>query len=72
MRYTVDATITVSLEQVSLLLDEPIKEELNLHDALLQLLNKRLALLDIKGGRSGDGGFISTIDCESIDNWEAE
>lgn len=72
MQYTVDATVTISLENVRLRLDEPIKEKLDLEDALVQFLNKRLTLLDIKGARSGDDGLITSIACEDVDNWVAD
>ena len=72
MKYKIDATVMLSLESVIIHLDEPASEELEFHDALLKKLNKQLTLLDIKGSRSGDDGFISSMDCESIDNWERE
>lgn len=72
MKYIVDATVTITLEQVRIRLDEPANEELEFHDVLLQKLHKQLALLDIKGSRSGDDGFISAMECDSIDNWSAE
>ena len=71
MKYTVDATLTVTLEQVRITLDGPAKEELELQDALLQKLRKSLVLLDVKGGRTRDDGFISAVECESIDDWES-
>lgn len=70
-KYTLDTTITVTLEQVTVNLEEPASGELDLQDALMQVLQKRLVLLDIKGGRTGEAGLISTIECESIDNWNA-
>ena len=72
MKYTIDATVTITLEQVQITLDGPASEELNFHDALLQNLNDRLTLLDRKGGRSGTDGVITSMECESIDNWNAD
>ena len=72
MKYTIDATVTITLEQVTLRLDEPAYEELEFEDALLQKLHKQLVLLDIKGSRSGSDGFISAMECASIDNWTGD
>lgn len=72
MKYTVDATVTITLEQVILRLDESASEELDFHDALLQKLRQQLVLLDIKGARTGDDGVITAIECESIDNCIAD
>jgi len=69
MKYRVDATITVTLEDVTINLDGAADEELEFHDALVKKLNKQLVLLDIKGGRTGVDGIITALDCESIDNW---
>ena len=72
MKYKIDATIMITLEDVSVNLDQPANEELEFQDALIEKLRKKLVLLDLKGGRSGEDGFISAIECESIDNWESQ
>lgn len=71
-KYTLDATVMLTLEQVTVSLDEPANGEDEFEDALMSLLNDRLVLLDNKGGRSGESGFISTIECESVDNWSRD
>ncbi len=72
VKYKVDATVRIVLEDVKLDLDDHINEELELEDALLQKLNKQLTLLDIKGARTGDEGVITSMECDDIDNWSTE
>lgn len=70
MKYKINATITVTLEDISITLDETPNEELDFEDALMQKLNDKLVLLDIKGDRTSDDGLVTAIECESIDCWE--
>ena len=72
MKYRINATVTVTLEEVPVTLDGPASEELDFEDALLQKLNEKLVLLDIRGGRSGGNGLITSMECDSVDSWEAD
>ncbi|MCP4900092.1 MAG: hypothetical protein GY906_24240 [bacterium] len=71
MKYTVDATLIITLEQVEITLAESASGEQAMIDALMQKLQKQLVLLDFKGARSGDEGLITSIECDSLDNWNA-
>lgn len=70
-RYKVDASISILVEKVSVRLDDEmigtIEEELS--DALTKILKEQLTLLDIRGSRSGDDGYVTQISVEQIDNW---
>ena len=68
-KYIVDATITVVLEDVTINLDGAAAGELEFYHALSKKVDKQLVFLDSKGGRTGVGGVITALDCESIDNW---
>lgn len=70
-KYLVAATVQITLEDVPVALDECPTEEADFEDALMQLLRDRLVLLDIKGGRTGNDGYIATMDAEQVDNWSS-
>lgn len=70
-----DATLTITISDVLLECDPATMGKVDIEDALSDALRKvlgsRLKLLDIKGGRSGEDGWIDHIDIESIDDWVA-
>lgn len=67
MRYRVDATLTICLKD-----DIGSKDDFEgeLSDGVIQVAEKRLTLLDVRGGSSGDNGFIEHMQCDGVDNWE--
>lgn len=71
-KYLVDASVSICVENVPVNMDFELMGSLEeeLRDALNGVLEKRLALLDIKGGRSGDDGCMSQMLVEQIDRWE--
>lgn len=72
IKYLIDATVRINLEQVPVYLDAPAVNEDEYEDAIMQICAKRLVLLDIKGGRTGDDGLLTAMEIESIDCWERE
>lgn len=69
MKYNVSATITVTVEDVIVDIDQPLNAEDELQDAIIQKLQTQMTILDIRGSRSGDDGYIASIECEAIDSW---
>ena len=69
MKYKVSATLTVTVEDVIVNFDEPLNAEDELQDALVQKLERQMTILDIRGSRSGDEGYIAAIECEEVVNW---
>lgn len=71
-KYTVDLSVTVRLEDVSVWLSKEVESEADLHKAVMRKLHSKLGLLDIKGGLSGDDGYIIEITDLDIDDWAKE
>lgn len=75
-KFTVNAAVMISVEDVAVNLvrggESKSDYENYLKDALSSVLNERLTLLDIRGGRSGNDGLITFIDVTEIEDWNAE
>lgn len=69
MKYKVSATLTVTVEDIIVNIDEPLKAEDELQDALIQKLERQMTILDIRGSRSGDDGYLAAIECDDLTNW---
>lgn len=65
-RYSIDATIILSIQDFEIDYGGDYLDQDELRDAIVAKLESRLSLHDIKGARIGG---ISSIECDSVDNW---
>jgi len=73
MRYLIDVHAEIDIENLQVSIpDDGLFSEQCLQDAAIDMLNKRLTILDIKGARSGDDGFISDIGPVDVSNWNRQ
>lgn len=60
-KYRVSASIMISVYHLDIDLDCPPELGHTLEHAVIKLLNERITILDLKGGRSGQDGIICPI-----------
>lgn len=64
-----NATVTVELSEVTLWLDDwQERDAKSIKRELARVLDKRLRLLDIKGGLSGDDGHVESREITEVSN----
>lgn len=60
-KYRVDATVTIQVRDLPIDLDCPPELGHTMEAAVASRLNDRMAILDLKGSRSGEDGTIDNI-----------
>lgn len=68
-KYLVDLTVEVTVENLVVTIGDELMGEETLAQAAERKLRKSMTILDIKGARSGDDGYISLIGEANITNW---
>jgi hypothetical protein len=74
-KYRIDIRIVGLLENVEVEIDDSIPQadfRSQLIAAGNTFINERLAMLDIKGGRSGSDGFLSSCSVQALVNWDKQ
>ncbi len=68
-KYELTATAEITVDALTICLDEAPTSHQDFLDAARKMLNKRLMVLDIKGAVNGDDGIISEITVTDVTNW---
>ena len=68
-KYELTATVDITIDGLTIYLDVEPRSQQDFSDAAEVALDRRLAVLDIKGSNSGDDGMITDISITDIGNW---
>lgn len=67
MKYRVSASVTIEVICIPIEIDSPPKLGRTIEHAVADILDKRMVILDTKGGRSGEAGIINVIQAQHIE-----